>query len=209
MRRLTIASLLVVGTLQLVPSAQAAMPHGSDTMAPAAVLREGMRKLWTDHAVWTRQYIVAAVADAPDQAAAAGRLLRNQEDIGAAIVPYYGAAAGDRLTALLKEHILIAVDLIAAAKAGDAGAQQRTSAAWSRNGRDIARFLSQANPFWSFQDLRTMMDRHLETTTEEVVARLTGDWEGDVRAFDVVYDHLLHMSDILSRGIVAQFPDRF
>jgi len=209
MRRLAIASLVVVGSLSIAAPPLAAMPHGSETLTPAAQLRESMRKLWTDHAIWTREYVVAAVAGTPDQAAAAGRLLRNQEDIGAAIVPFYGATAGTQLTVLLKEHILIAVDLIAAVKAGNTGAQQSTTAAWYRNGRDIARFLSRANPFWSFRDLAEMMDMHLDTTTEEVVARLTGDWEGDVRAFDIVYEHLLHMSDTLSLGIVAQFPERF
>ena len=82
-------------------------------------VRLALRKLWSDHVIWTREYIVAAVAGTPDADAAAGRLLKNQEDIGAAIAGYYGEAAGDRLTELLKEHILIAVDLVAAAKSGD------------------------------------------------------------------------------------------
>jgi hypothetical protein len=82
-------------------------------------VRIALRKLWSDHVIWTRDYIVAAVAGAADADAAAGRLLRNQEDIGAAIAGYYGDAAGDQLTKLLKEHIMIAVDLVAAAKSGD------------------------------------------------------------------------------------------
>src|SRR6476660_5521728 len=86
---------------------------------PQEPVRVALRKLWADHVIWTRQYIVAAVAGTPDADAAAGRLLKNQADIGASIVPYYGQAGGDRLAELLKQHILIAVDLVAAAKAGD------------------------------------------------------------------------------------------
>src|SRR5512140_1031472 len=82
-------------------------------------VRLALRKLWTDHVIWTREYIVAAVAGTPDAGAAAGRLLGNQEDIGAAIAGYYGDVAGAALTGLLKEHIMIAVDLVAAARAGD------------------------------------------------------------------------------------------
>src|SRR5687768_11167336 len=89
--------------------------HGN----PAFALKTAMRKLWTEHVIWTREYIVAAIAGTPDADAAATRLLRNQDDIGQAIVPLYGAAAGTKLTQLLKEHILIAVDLLAAAKKGD------------------------------------------------------------------------------------------
>ena len=94
-----------------------------------------MRKLWTDHVVWTRDYIVAAVGDQPDAQAAAARLLKNQEDIGAAIAGFYGKPAGDKLTALLKEHITIAVDLIKAAKAGDKAAQQQADAKWKTERR--------------------------------------------------------------------------
>ena len=54
-----------------------------------------------------------------------------------------------------------------------------------------------------------MMKTHLSTTTAEVVARLTHDWDADVHAYDAVYDHILMMSDALSDGIVKQFPDKF
>jgi hypothetical protein len=135
--------------------------------------------------------------------------MKNQEDIGAAIAGFYGDAAGAKLTSLLKEHISMAVDLVEAAKAGDSAAQQAFDAAWHRNGEDIATFLSQANPNWPRAVLVQMMDMHLATTTDEVVARLTRDWDKDVRAFDAVYQHLLEMSDALSNGIIAQFPARF
>jgi hypothetical protein len=54
-----------------------------------------------------------------------------------------------------------------------------------------------------------MMKKHLSTTTDEVVARLNKNWDADVRAFDAVYDHILHMADALSDGIVKQFPGKF
>ena len=175
----------------------------------AADLRTTMRKLWTDHTVWTRDYIIAAVDDKPDAAAAANRLMKNQDDIGTAIASYYGAPAGQQLTALLKQHISIAVDLIKAAKAGDKAAQKQADDRWQANAVDIATFLSKANPNWPKDTLVDMMKKHLATTTSEVVARLTHDWEGDVRAYDAVYDHILMMADALSDGIVKQFPDKF
>jgi hypothetical protein len=211
MRRFALAT-LVIGALQLAPGAWAAPApesHGSTALPATVALRQTMRKLWSDHAFWTREYIVAAVAGDPDQAAAAGRLMKNQEDIGAAVAGFYGDAAGVKLTSLLKEHISIAVDLIKAAKAGDAAAQRRADTAWHQNGEDIAAFLSQANPHWPRPVLVEMMNMHLSTTTDEVVARLTKDWDKDVKAFDTVYQHLLDMSDALSDGIIAQFPARF
>ena len=188
---------------------RAGMRMSGASMSAAATLRQDMRKLWTDHVVWTRDYIVAAVADAPDAEAASKRLLRNQDDIGNAVAAYYGKAAGDNLAKLLKEHILIAVDLIKAAKGGDKAGQQKADDKWHKNAADIAAFLSKANPNWPEGTLLSMMNTHLATTTDEVVARLTKNWEEDVRAFDAVYDHILKMSDALSDGIIKQFPDKF
>ena len=212
MNKLIVASLAVAGTLQFAPLAGAATEHDQKpkTACPAAAtLHENMRALWSDHVIWTRDYIVAAVGDQPDQQAAAARLMKNQEDIGAAIAAYYGQPAGARLTELLKAHISIAVDLIKAAKAGDHTAQQKAGQLWQSNAEEIADFLSKANPNWPRATLVTMMNTHLSTTTDEVVARLTKNWEQDVRAFDAVYHHILAMADALSDGIIKQFPAKF
>jgi hypothetical protein len=175
----------------------------------AATLKQDMRKLWTDHVVWTRDYIVAAIGDQADAQAAANRLMRNQEDIGKAVAKFYGDGAGQQLTTLLKEHISIAVDLIKAAKAGDKATQQQADTRWQQNAVQIAEFLSKANPNWPRATLVDLMKMHLSTTTNEVVARLNKNWDADVRAFDAVYDHILKMSDALSDGIVKQFPEKF
>jgi hypothetical protein len=112
-------------------------------------------------------------------------------------------------TSLLTQHISIAVDLIKAAKAGNKTAQKQADDRWQANAVDIATFLSKANPNWPQATLVDMMKKHLSTTTTEVVARLMHDYDGDVRAYDAVYEHILMMSDALSDGIVKQFPDKF
>lgn len=202
-----------VSTLALPSGPQAPgmkMSSASPKSGTAAVaLREAMRKLWSDHVIWTRDYVVAAVGDSPDQSAAAGRLLRNQDDIGAAVAGYYGKPAGDKLTALLKEHIMIAVDLIKAAKAHDDARHRALDVKWQQNGDEIAAFLSGANPHWPKAALADMTKMHLATTTAEVVARLKGKWDDDVAAFDAVYTHILMMADALSGGIIKQFPAKF
>jgi hypothetical protein len=168
-----------------------------------------MRKLWTDHVVWTRQYIVSAVAGLPDANAAAGRLLKNQEDIGNAIVPVYGTPAGQKLTALLKEHIMIAVDLIAAAKAGNQTKFQEEDRKWSKNVAEIADFLSGANANWPKKDVLDLLNLHLSLTKKEAVARLEKKWDEDVQAFDDIFTEILTVADTLSAGIHRQFPGKF
>ena len=172
-------------------------------------VRLALRKLWSDHVIWTREYIVAAVAGTPDAEEAAGRLVKNQEDIGAAIVPYYGEAAGQALTSLLRNHILIAVDLIAAAKSDDDAAFRKHDARWSDNAAEIARFLANANPAWPEKDVLDLLSLHLKLTKDEAVARLTKDWAADVKAFDDIFTEIMVLADALHDGLVAQFPEKF
>jgi len=185
--------------------------HGQPAPAsPEALsLQLALRRLWADHVIWTREYVVAAIADSPDAQAVAGRLLANQGHIGNAVVPFYGEAAGTALTELLKQHILVAVELIEAAKAGDqdrfADADQR----WDANARDIASFLSSANPNWPERDVVDLLGQHLKLTKDEATARLQQRWADDIEAFDQIFTEILTVSDVLSAGIVRQFPDRF
>lgn len=172
-------------------------------------LNNGMRKVWTDHTVWTRMYIVESLNDSPATGSAATRLLKNQEDLGNAIKPIYGDAAGTKLTGLLKDHILIAVAIINDVKSKNTTAQAADEARWTSNADEIAIFLAGANPNWPLPVLKDIMHMHLSTTKDELVARYTMNYPADVKAYDVVYNHILKMSDALSDGIVKQFPTKF
>jgi hypothetical protein len=173
-------------------------------------LRNDMRKLWEDHITWTRLTIISLTTDAPDTSATVGRLLQNQVDLGNAIKPFYGEAAGNELTRLLRDHILIAADIIVAAKAGDADGVADGQARWRANADEIAAFLNAANPrSWKLGEMKAMLYEHLRLTTSEVVARLQADWAADVAAYDRIHLQALQMADELSAGIVKQFRHRF
>jgi hypothetical protein len=173
-------------------------------------LHDGMRKLWEDHITWTRLAIISLEGDTPDTDATVTRLLRNQADIGDAVKPFYGEAAGNELTQLLREHILIAADIIVAAKAGDSAQLAAAQESWVANADEIAALLHSVNPRnWPLDVMKDEMHMHLQLTTEEAVAHLQGDWDADVAAYDKVHDHILHMADLLSNGLIKQFPSRF
>ena len=222
-RRLSIpaATLALLAGTALFPGAAAAHDgHTARTHEHAAsahaltarqvAFHDAMRKLWEDHITWTRLAIVSFAGGLPDLQATEARLLANQVDIGNAIKPYYGRAAGNRLTALLKDHILGAVALLQAAKSGDQTAIGTASAAWYANANQIADFLHDANPHaWSRTTMRAMMKTHLDQTLAEVQHRLGGDFAADVRDYDAVHHHILEMADTLSDGIMRQFPKRF
>lgn len=168
-----------------------------------------MRRLWVDHTVYTRLYIVSAFADLPDAQAVAGRLLRNQEDLGSAIVPYYGKEAGDKLTELLKQHIVIAVDVVAAAKSGDQEKFAEADKKWVANADDIAAFLSSANPNWPQKDAADLLHLHLQLIREFVTARLNKKYDEEIKKLDEYFTEGMLIADTLSDGIIKQFPNKF
>lgn len=220
MWRRGIAATLAVGTvavLALGTSTFATTSTGSSTKAPnhSAVttkhaFHDAMRRLWEDHVTWTRLFIVSFAADLPDLQATTDRLLQNQVDIGDAVKPFYGKAAGNQLTDLLTQHILTAADLLAAAKAGDTTAFEQAKDDWYANARQIAVFLHDANPEnWQLADLRSMMKTHLDLTLQEASDQLGGNYAASVADFDTVETEILGMADTLSSGIIAQFPKKF
>ena len=181
----------------------------SHNMSKGEQLRMAMHKLWEDHIVWTRNVILNIIDDLPGTDQAVNRLLQNQDDIGNAIKPFYGEAGGKELTRLLREHITIAADLLKAAKAGNNSAFDAANKKWFTNADEISGFLSKANPNWKLGDMKKMMNDHLTLTTEEAVARLKKDYVADVKAYDKVHQEILMMADMLTDGIIKQFPGKF
>lgn len=261
-----------------------------DTNRAAAVSRaafhDAMRELWTDHVVYHRNSIISAAAGLPDTAHVAQRLLRNQDDIGNAIKPYYGDAAGNQLAALLRGHIQHAGRVVMLsngqqhamhagyavqdgkqmdvrsgdttklrnadtteikrgqyptavgrdtarvqnptarmadtsmvqdrdraqnwAQSTDSTALNSAVAALRANADSIATFLSSANPRnWSRATLQGALQMHVNLLLQEATTRLRGDWAANIAAFDASSRQALQMADMLSDGIIKQFPNRF
>ena len=175
-----------------------------------AAFHDQMRKLWEDHVTWTRLAIVSFADGSAGFDATAARLLQNQRDIGNAIAPFYGTAAGDRLSGLLHDHITIAVEVLQAVKAGDTAAFTAANTRWYANANDIADFLAAANPrSWPQAVMRADMKAHLDQTLAEAAHELGGQYAASVTDYEAVHAHILMMADQLSAGIVAQFPSRF
>jgi hypothetical protein len=211
-RFLVIMLLLAVAPAGTAFSAQqkkGKMPAKMALSSSSVELRVGMRKLWEDHIIYTRNYIISSLANLEDEGMVAGRLLRNQDEIGNAIKPIYGVEAGNKLTALLREHISIATEVVKAAKMNNNEELTKANKKWYSNADEIALFLSSANPNWRKDDLKIMLYKHLEFTTQEVVSRLKKDWASDIDAYDKGHVHMLMFADVLASGIVAQHPDRF
>lgn len=239
----------------------------SQAATTAAELKLEMRRLWSEHIALTHNYLVSAFAGLGDTAELAQRLLRNQDEIGDAIKPFYGPAAGQQTATMLRGHIQHATHLVTALKGSSpamgssramesfgqqrrdttgrdttmnarpsgrtdttaarpaqgrsdmaaGGAQQGDTAGVDRaiamlkaNADSIAGFLNSANPrHWNRATLRSALGMHLDLLVQAARARARGDWDASIAGLDASHRQIQQLADVLTEGIVKQFPNRF
>lgn len=168
-------------------------------------LKVTMRKVWEDHSIWTRQFIVDLLANLPSIDKTTERLFKNQEAIGNCIKPFFGDTAGDTLASLLKDNIAITTDLLKAIKAGDTIRSTTLETGAVTNAENIATFFSTINPCHSKDELIEMLDTHMILVKYQFIARMSGDYNADVMYFDMGLHHILMLTDYLFKGIIERF----
>lgn len=160
------------------------------------------RFLWDDHVSYTRNAIVSILSVLPDLDAISARLIRNQEDIGTFISPYYSTMQVDTFVNLLKQHINIAVDVVE----GKEGAES----SWRSNGNDLVSYMNEMNPmFWPETYIGPMWTDHLNMTIAQVTSRKSELWGDDIKVYDLNHQHMSKFSDLFSTGVIYQNIDNF
>lgn len=205
----TILLSTILFTTLLIPAKVYANDNLAQLNKPAVKLQLAEQKLWIDHVSWTRSFIVSDLSSLGDKDAVLQRLLKNQDEIGSSIKPYYGEEAGNKLSKLLREHITIAGQVVDAAKNNNKDDLEKFNKSWYKNADEIADFLANANPNWSDSQLKDMLHKHLEFVTDEVIARIKKDWPADVESYDKGEEHMIKFANIITEGIIKQYPDKF
>jgi hypothetical protein len=185
-------------------------------MVPPAVwspskveLNRNLRSLWEQHVYWTRLTVNSIIARHPDEKATTARLLRNATDFEAALEPLYGPIIAAKFAELLRAHLTIAAELVKALQANNSAAAADAQKRWFANADDIAEFLSQINPYWSKEEWRKMLYEHLRLLSNEVSTRLAGNYDENIALSDQIEPQALGMADMMTSGIVQQFPSLF
>jgi len=206
---LVFAIIVIAGFSASVARAAEGGCCGGGMPDPKVLLRHTLHKLWAENELWMRAHLVASVAGTPDTSEVASRILKNQEDIGNAIAPFYGVETGKKLTDSLKAQTLIAFDAIEAAKSRNRSELQELEKKWHGNAMELATFLNQANPNWRVQNLVDTLDRNLSLMMDEVNARLQKKWNDDIVAADKNLDIKMTLAEGFAEGIIKQFPAKF
>lgn len=168
-------------------------------------LSNTLRRLWNEHVLWTRLFILSTAFSLPDLPVVTERLLQNPDDFAKALKPFYGEKKAMQFKQLLTDHLLIAAQLVNAAKAGKTSEVDKQRKKWYKNAEDIARFLASINCFWSEREWRELLFKHLRMTENEAVFILTGQYAKSIKEYDEIQAEALRMADVMTRGIIHQF----
>lgn len=172
-------------------------------------LNRKLRSLWEQHVFWTRLTVNSIVGRLPDEKETTARLLRNPKDFAALLKPLYGAEAANTFEKLLTEHLTIAAELVKALQAGHSAAASDAQKRWFANADAIAIFLNRINPYWSAEEWKKMLYEHLRLLSAEVASRLAGNYAENVAISDQIQSQALEMADVMTYGIIQQFPNAF
>ena len=171
--------------------------------------------------VWSlMNYSISLNGNLPGTAQVKSRFGKNAAALGDYIVPYYGLTAGDMLTSSLIAIGEVGVDYVDALQKKLPTAD--IAAKWPKLIDDLVKFLNELNPGnWPVPLLTDIFNHIVSGWTDMLNARAKGDILADELAIDAMNklvitglpDHVKHgfssLSDIFSRGIVAQFPGMF
>lgn len=171
----------------------------------AIKLKLHMRKLWTDHAIFTKQLIVDLLDNLPSIDYTIDRLLRSQEQTGNCFRPFFGDVAADNLVALLKEHVTIAIDLLNSIKIKNTADVVILEDQWATNAENTSMLLGTINQYYSVEELCDVFNTCLILTKYQFIARMDGDYNAEIMYFDMGLNHILRTSDYLTNGLIENF----
>lgn len=164
--------------------------------------KEMLRKLFTDHALYTKFYIESALQSLPDLDVITTRLLQNQTDIGNFVKPIIGEQNGNILAELLKEHILAAADAVNAVKGGNKTTIDDVVKKVFNNSTQVSKFLSYLNPEkLPYDTVLKMFNMHNQYVIDMTTAHSQKKYDKEIKLFDEYYDQILDFSDTLNSAL--------
>ncbi len=179
--------------------------HTSQNIYDATKLKSRMRKLWTDNAIFMRQFIVDLLCNSSGISYTTERLLKSQEQTGNFFKTFFGEELSKDIISLLKEHITITMDLLKAIKTGNITDISIIESRQIENIENLSAFLCKINSCYSNEELSDILKTYLILTKYQFIARMNEDYNGDIIYLDMGINHTLRISDYLSDGITEAF----
>jgi hypothetical protein len=204
--------ILAAALFGLQAPAYAAAEHSAPAPAvtTSAETDAALRDLWLGHVFWVRNVVTETLAHNPSAAAAAEKeVVANARQIAAAIEPFYGKPASDKLFELLAGHYGAVKQYLDATIAGSKAGQDAATKALTDNAAEIARFLSGANPNLPYDAVNGLLMAHGAHHIQQIQELTAKNYAAEAKTWGAMKHHMYAIADALTGAISTQFPDKF
>ena len=182
------------------------MPFSTKVTQTNAALRD----LWIGHVFWVRNVVLDTVAKNSAAATASeNEVVANAKQIAAAIEPFYGKDASDKLFGLLAGHYGAVKQYLEATVANSKPKQESALKAINDNIAEIAVFLSGANPNLPVDTLRSLLMAHGAHHVQAIQQLRDKQYAQEAKTWDAMKNHMYVIADALGNAIAKQFPAKF
>jgi hypothetical protein len=205
---LTIPALILAGFA--FPSPTSAAAAATADRATVLETKMALRDLWVEHVFWIRSYVLATHAhDTAQSKIAEQEVVANAKALANSITPFYGQAASDGLLNLLAGHWGAVRDYNTATLATSKSGQDEAVASLTSNAREIARFLSGANPNLPEDAVFGLLSTHGGHHVMQIDQVTSGAFQDEAHTWHEMRKHILVISDAIADALAKQFPTRF
>ncbi len=172
------------------------------------VFKAEMSRLWIDNAIYSRQAILCLVDRLPGAEESLYRLMINQEDMGRMFTRFYGREKGDEFCDLISSNTSLTVSMIRN-KSRNSGDYEAARAKMDYNVDRIITYLVAVNPHWTEEELKYLIHLQSKLFDTQLQSRVNANYSYDIETFDRMISETYRLADVLSEGIMKQFPERF
>jgi hypothetical protein len=170
-------------------------------------LSNHLRLLWSQSLWWLRSFMVSSLYNLPDLEEVTKRLLSHPEAMAQVFIPFYEQKQVCEWQNLLTHHVKISIDVVTLTKQQLSISEKVGE--WEANATEIAQFLSSLNPHWSSCDWQRMLHKYLQLLKAQLTYYINHDYIHGVTLFDDLLQHALNIADMMTNGIIKQFPKQF
>ncbi len=201
---------LLLATFGLAGCADAETPTAAADPVVVLETKMALRDLWVEHVFWIRSYVIAANAgDEEQRKTAETEVVENAKALAATITPFYGQPAADALLNLLAGHWTAVRDCNTAVASGSQSDRNEAVAAITANAREIAKFLSGANPYLPEDTVFGLLSAHGAHHVAQINQIAADDFDVEARTWQAMREHMLVISDSIADALAKQFPAQF
>ena len=168
-----------------------------------------LRFLWLQQVYWLRMANQSELWNLSDAEYVMNRLMENPQDFQMALKTFYGDENAKKFADLLTNHLTLVTNYVMAIRDGNTQAAADAENQINNNAVQMISFLTSINPNWAAADLQRMFSEYMNLTKEEIDATMSQNFEDSINVFADIERGALEMADMMTKGIVSQFPQYF